>query len=344
MIGSKLSIWRRGAALYPIVPICLLLLALAGCATLPPAPPAGAADHHIHIRSQAGADLSRSLCRRQPDSCPPEVNETAGELRGADAVRQLDDAGLSQGVLLSMAYLFASPATAYRGDIGAAVRAENAFTVAEARKYRSRLVPFVSVNPLHPSSEVEIRHWAARGARGIKLHVGAADIDLRDAAQVRRLVETFSLAGELRLPIVVHLRPQPPRPYGPEYARIMIDRLLPAARGVTVQIAHFGSGGGYDGESFAVMDAFAKAVEEGEPGLDGLIFDLSGILHPQLPDQVYDLIVGFSRRLGLQRIVMGSDWWGVESPEAYYEEARRKFPFSNDEWDYIIQNRAPYLR
>jgi predicted TIM-barrel fold metal-dependent hydrolase len=224
------------------------------------------------------------------------------------------------------------------------VRAENAFTIAEARRHPGRLVPFISVNPLRPDSEAEIRHWAPRGARGIKLHVGAAGLDLRDEEHVSRLERIFVLAGELRLPIVVHLRPQPPRQYGPQDARLIIDRLLPAASGVPVQIAHFGSGGAYDSETFGVMDTFAKAVESGEPGLENLYFDLSGIIHPQLPGQVYELIVTFSRRLGLQRIVMGSDWWGAESPVVYYAQARDKFPFTDEEWAYIVANRAPYMR
>ncbi len=305
---------------------------------------ADTADHHIHIRSQAATELNLAACRRQPDLCPPDAGLDAGELSGAVAVRHLDEAGLGQGVLLSMAHLFASPLLGYEGDVAAAVRAENAFTIAEARHHSPRLVPFVGVNPLHPESEAEIRHWATRGARGIKLHVGASGIDLRNEKHLAKLENIFGLAGELRLPILVHLRPQPPREYGPEDARNFIERLLPAAMGVPVQIAHFGSGGGYDGESFGVMDTFAEAVEAGEPGLENLTFDLSGIIHPQLPDQVYQLIVDFSRRLGLQHIVMGSDWWGAETPANYYREARAKFPFTDKEWSFILANRAPYLR
>lgn len=273
------------------------------------------------------------------------MGQDAEEVRAIDAIRALDEAGLGRGLIFSLAHLFASPAMGYQEDVAAAVRAENGYAISEARQYPDRLIAFVSVNPLHPGSEAEIRHWARQGARGIKLHMGSSGMDLRNPEHVDSLEAIFRLAGELRLPVAIHLRPQPPHEYGPQDARMVIERLLPAAGNVPVQIAHFGGGGGYDGESFGVMDAFARAVEAQDPGLDNLYFDLSGIVHAQLPDQVYQLIVQFSRRLGLNRIVMGSDWWGYhESPAEAYRLAREKFPFSEEEWEFILSNRAPYFQ
>src|SRR4051812_6428476 len=77
----------------------------AGERALPPA----VADHHLHIQSPA---ISSELKRRIA-SAPEQFaifNAALLETRtGQDALQVLDAAGIERGVLLSMAYMFASP-------------------------------------------------------------------------------------------------------------------------------------------------------------------------------------------------------------------------------------------
>ncbi len=90
-------------------------------------------DHHLHIQGPELTDLLRKLAARTPELFkgidPSLLNARSGD----DALRVLDEAGIKQGVLLSVAYAFASPfAKQDVGDIAKLTRLENEYNVAEA--------------------------------------------------------------------------------------------------------------------------------------------------------------------------------------------------------------------
>ena len=208
---------------------------------------------------------------------------TPMEMVDADRlIALLDQAGIRQAAVLSLAYMYGNPNRPPVEHEYEAVKAENDWTSAQVAKFPDRLVAFCSVNPLRPYALEEIARCAAdpRLKRGLKLHFGNSDVNLTNPADAARLREVFALANRQRMAIVVHARTtiSKQRPYGAEHARVFLETLLPAAPDVPVQIAHLAGSGGYD--EAGVDDAvgvFVDAIAAKDPRVARLWFDVSGI-------------------------------------------------------------------
>lgn len=309
-------------------------------------PIVSAADHHLHIQSpEASAELRR-VAQRMP-AMFAQLNPALLEpRRGVDAVRELDDAGITQGVLLSEAYMFSSP-FATPGMVNAAelTRQENRFNVDAALASNGRLKAFVGINPFSDFALDELHHWAGKpGVSGVKLHLGNSGFDPQAPAQVSALAEFVGAVRGTGLPLLVHVRH--PGPFDPSAAKIFIDAVLSRAEGITVQLAHGGGGGGV-ADSVEVLENYAEAIERGAPGSSGIIVDLSVVLvlDPTSAENVFliERFVQIARRIGIERFVMGSDWPSLCSPREHDALITSQLPFTTDEWARIAANRAPYL-
>jgi len=154
-----------------------------------------------------------------------------------DVLAHLDSAGIRRALLLSVAYIWGSPARTIDGEY-AKVRAENDWTAAQAAEYPDRLVAFCGVNPLEDYALDELARCAKDlGLKGgIKLHFGNSDVRLEDPAHLERVKRFFKAANDHRMAIVVHSRANisKKRPYGAVQARAFLEHLLPAAPDVPV--------------------------------------------------------------------------------------------------------------
>jgi predicted TIM-barrel fold metal-dependent hydrolase len=214
----------------PILAAVALVL-IAGAA---PAPVASAADHHQHLFSPTMAALLST------DSNKFQT------LTARDIVPLLDSAGIRRAVVLSVAYLYGSPARNVEDEY-AKVRAENDWSARQAAEYPERLIVFCGFNPLKEYALRELTRCRKDPdlRRGIKLHFGNADVRLEDPAHIEQLRRVFRAANEYRMPIVVHLRANisRKRPYGPLQARAFLEQLLPEVPDVPVQVAHLAGTG-----------------------------------------------------------------------------------------------------
>ena len=200
----------------------------------------------------------------------------------ARLITLLDEAGIRQAAVLSLAYMYGNPNRPPVEREYDAVKAENDWTSAQVAKFPDRLVAFCSVNPLRPYALEEIARCARdpQLKRGLKLHFGNSDVNLTNPADAARLREVFALANRQRMAIVVHARTtiSKQRPYGAEHARVFLDTLLPAAPDVPVQIAHLAGSGGYDEAGLDdAVGVFVDAIAAKDPRVARLWFDVSGI-------------------------------------------------------------------
>ena len=169
----------------------LAVLAVAAALVAAGAPPDDGprADHHQHLFGPvivAGAS-------------------TPMEMVDADRlIALLDQAGIRQAAVLSLAYMYGNPNRPPAAHEYEAVKAENDWTSAQVAKFPDRLVAFCSVNPLRPYALEEIARCAAdpRLKRGLKLHFGNSDVNLTDPADAARLREVFALANREHMAIV----------------------------------------------------------------------------------------------------------------------------------------------
>ena len=125
----------------------------------------------------------------------------------------------------------------------------------------------------------------------------------------------------------------------------MLNQILPAAPDVPVQIAHL-----WGGEAFSesALVAYADAVSAHLPATKNLYFDLAEVelvLRGQ-DETVRKRAVTLMRQIGLGRILWGSDGprFGGAPSSGAWAASRTVIPLTEDEFNTIAGNAAPYLR
>jgi predicted TIM-barrel fold metal-dependent hydrolase len=292
------------------------------------------ADHHQHLFSPSYVELQ-----------PPGTKTIMAQ----DVIELLDKAGIRRAVLLSTGYRYGRPG-AEPPDEYAKVKAENDWTAAQAALFPKRLIAFCGFNPLKEYALDEL----ARCARdpnlrhGIKLHLGNSDVQTEIPEHFEKLKKVFQAANKQRMAIAVHMRASisKKRPYGPEQARAFLE-LLSFAPDIPVQIAHFASSGpGYnDPPGHSVIEVLADAVAKKDSRTRKLWFEVSTNAHPENPAEISDLLVKLIRRIGVKRILFGSDAAtgnNLRPRESW--EAFRQLKLSEKEIKTIAKNVAPYFR
>jgi predicted TIM-barrel fold metal-dependent hydrolase len=260
----------------------------------------------------------------------------------------LDAANIQSAAVLSVAYIFGSPAFSF-SDEYERVKAENDWTSQQVAAYPQRLRGFCSFNPLKDYALAELSRCAndPHLRTGLKLHFASSGVDLKNPEHVAKVRQVFRAANDLRMAIVVHLRTSPPRTYGAEEARIFLNQIIPAAPDVPVQIAHLaGSGPGYnDPRANEALSVFADAVAAKAAGTSRLLFDVTTRIDLNISRDDARLAVAQMRKIGLDRILFGSDAAiGGNLPPRQAWAAFRQLPLSEDEFRMIANNVAPYMR
>ena len=288
------------------------------------------ADHHMHL---ASPELCGLVGECLQSNNPPAVF-------AADAVRALDDAHVSRGVILSCAYLFGLRSLRVKSrDLATMTRRENEFTAAQVAKYPTRLVGFLSVDPLADSAIDEVRHW--RGSQqliGLKLHFTASAIHVRNPEQRGQVAKVIAVAAAAGLPMVIHLGGGN---FNATDAELFIRDILPSAGSSWVQIAH--AGGGMprrDGNNMAVLRAFANHIVRDDPVTRRVLFDLSYVPAPDETPQATAALVEQIRRIGMKRFLFGSDF-NVLTPLEEIKDID-KLTLTREEMQTLRQNCAPW--
>ncbi|MCW6533994.1 amidohydrolase family protein [Sphingomonas lycopersici] len=323
------------ARLVAIVAIAWLSVAPSGAADR--RAPVVRVDHHVHLHAPAILAILPDYCASPGRASKCDADFTR-PLAVADLRRAMDDAGIRRAQVMSTAYLAESPLmTALPPNHAAIVRAANDFTVGLARAQPARFSAYIGVNPLTPTALPEIAHWRGdRHVAGIKLHLANSRFDYHRPEQVRMLAGVVRAAASARWRIMIHMRHRA-EGYGADEARIFVSKVLPAARGTTVQIAHLAGWGGVDSATLAALGVFAETCEHDRPRCANLYFDLAAIRPESVPDRDKAALVGLMRRIGLRHFVPASDWPFMRDLRAYYA-GLRMLPLSDTEWRKVARN------
>jgi predicted TIM-barrel fold metal-dependent hydrolase len=294
-------------------------------------PPRPAADHHQHLFGPLTQLLSPTTPRLDADGL----------------VRLLDAAGIGRAVVLSTGYQFGNPNRPPVEDEYAKVRGENDWTAQQVARHSDRLIGFCGVNPLKDYAEGEIRRCAGEPSlrTGLKLHFGNSDVQLDDPEHVAKVGAVFACANAVGMAITVHLHGSVnrQRPHGAKQATTFLERVLPAAPDVAVQIAHLTSAGGWESEVDEAMSVFAEAIRRSDPRTRRLYFDISGVGLPEWEKHATAVAACF-RRVGTDRILFGSDGTAESMRPVEVWDACRRLPLSSEEMSAVAANVAPYLR
>lgn len=307
-----------------------LILAPAQSATADKKAATWRADHHMHL---ASADLCRLVGECLESNHPAAVY-------AADAVRVLDEAHVEKGVILSCAYLYGLPSLHLTSrTIAEKVRRENEFTAAQVALYPTRLVGFLSVNPLLNSAIEEIKFWQGRRRfAGLKLHFTASAVHMKDAGARRKVGKVLAEAAAEHLPIVIHIGGGS---FDAADAELFIRDVLPQAGDSWVQIAHAGGGmPRVDSNNLAVLRTFADHMVRDDAATRRVLFDLSYVPAPDEGAPARAALLEQMRRIGMKRFLFGSDF-NVLTPRQEIDDLR-KLGLSDEEWRTISSNCAPW--
>jgi predicted TIM-barrel fold metal-dependent hydrolase len=289
-------------------------------------------DHHQHLISPQALSVFSSSTKA---------------ITAADLIAQMDAAGIGRAVVLSDAYLFSNPFRNPGPDEYDRVRAENDWVSRQVAKYPQRLTGFCSVNPLRDYALGEIERCSKDPnlRTGLKLHFGNSDVNLDIEEHVVRTRAVFALANAHGMALVVHARANidHQRPYGAKEARVFLERLLPAAPDVYVQIAHLAGGGGYDPAVDEALGVYAEAIDRGDPRVRHLWLEASGIPITGMWEQSAALLTQRMRQIGMDRILFGCDSAIPGNSPREYLERWHKLPLNAEEFRKIESNVAPYL-
>jgi predicted TIM-barrel fold metal-dependent hydrolase len=294
----------------------------------------------VLINVQKGGDGAWRIVTESSTPISRPVNTDT--LTAADLIAQMDEAGVTHGVIASMGYDL--PGRVETPGERALVQAENDWTVRQAAQFPGRLVVFCGIHPLRTYSVAEMDRCAAMpGVRGIKLYIRSS-VDLKDPGDVDKLRAFVRAANERRLPLLVHNSIDMSN--GPLYSRIFLEQVVPAAPDIPIQIAHMGGGDAFRlGARDEALKVYADAAAAGNPLMKNLYFDVSGTYHA-VPPAALDTLAVRMRTIGLKRILFGSDlpFDGLLPVKPEWEIFRRAIPLTNDELRVIAENVAPYAR
>jgi predicted TIM-barrel fold metal-dependent hydrolase len=141
--------------------------------------------------------------------------------------------------------------------------------------------------------------------------------------------------------ITIHLRTPDPT-YGREHSLIFLERILPEAPDVPVQVAHLaGTSPGYSSDE--ALAPLAEAVAAGDRRTRNLYVDVAANVTPAISAESARLIARRIRQLGTERIVFGSDIDPASSPRREWGTFRGMIPLTDAEFRIIAGNRLPYL-
>ncbi len=260
-------------------------------------------------------------------------------------VALLDTAGIRRAVVHSLAYQFGSGREESRTEYASA-RAENDWTAEQVARFPDRLRAFCSFNPIKSYALAELTRCANSGRfRGLKLHMGNSRVDFEKPADVERLREVFAAANARKLPIVIHLATYG-TPYGRKGAMTFLDRVLPVAPDITVQIAHLASPGRLDPTSDSALVVFAEALAAGDPRVKNLMFDVTTVIDPKTSATRLKLVAARLRQIGMGRILYGSDTADPEhmKPHEGWAAFRDRLGLTDEELRTIATNLPSYAR
>ncbi len=321
------------------------------------ADPVPLADHHMHLQGPLISAWLHDMETAMPTVFDGISDDIFAERSRVQAVAELDRAGIRQGVLLSMGYMFGFSLVPLAPEERARrMRAENRFNVDAALASHGRLVAFVGINPFEANALDELDYWSRQpGAWGVKLHLGNSGFDPGNAGQVKKLAAFFAAARKARMPLVIHLRGA--APFTVANITTFIDKVLPSAGALPVQIAHGGGYGGIDQPTLDALALYGEAIARKAPGTANLVLDLSAVAQFD-PDKAPQknpaetrtyaelraaYVVGM-RKIGMDRFVLASDWPAISVPAKYFAAERVVLPVTDAEWRQLCFNLAPYLR
>lgn len=271
--------------------------------------PLAGTDHHVHL---LGPDLIRDW---RAIGIPFSRPDSAYLIPDGTLTR------VERAVLVPMGHAYGNSELRAALDLSVEeeehrVARENDHLLAQAARFPDRAVALCSAPALRPYGMRELERCVTAGGAGIKLHLAASEVDLRDPAHLSSLEALAAWAAQRRLPILLHLDTQRRGTEAADVDRFLRTVLEPQPDLVVI-IAHLGGSGGYGDWTRSVFRTVNTWLAERFAADDrrpGIFFELSAVLLeeesegvPASTDADVAALVADFDEFGTDRLVFGSD-------------------------------------
>jgi predicted TIM-barrel fold metal-dependent hydrolase len=260
-------------------------------------------------------------------------------------IKHLDAEGIKRAVVLSTAFWYGSVFRKSPDDEYGKVRAENDWVALQVTSFPNRLIGFCSFNPLKEYALEELNRCAKNpNLKGLKLHFGNSGVDVTNPQHVEKVSQIFRAANDKGIPIVVHLWIV--GKYGREHSEAFLNKILPAAPDIPIQIAHMAaSGPSYHSDD--ALEVFANACVSGDRRMKNVYFDVASMVTRDTPQATLELVAKRIRQLGIRHVLYGSDRAGTSEDRSrgtWDWTAFHRLPLTAEEFRAIASNIAPFMR
>lgn len=290
--------------------------------------PIEAADSHVHILSPELIKIWKGL----------GIPFSRADEHYSDIDLILKNTGTKRIDLISMAHVFSSSEFGEFENERDLVEAENGYVAAARDKHPKKIKAYCSVDPLREYALDELERCRTQlKMDGIKLHHNASQVYLTEAEHLAKVKKIFEFAAKHELPILLHFD-NGHRRFGGDDVKLLTGAILSDLKPVRLRIAHFGTSGGFNARTKAVIDTFAEQFDANPAlGKHTITFDISAVAldkdsegASKLTDEEFADLAVYCRKLGFQRIVFGTDY-PLYHPHEYLEILRVRLKLSDPE-------------
>ncbi|MCK6542654.1 amidohydrolase [bacterium] len=249
--------------------------------------------------------------------------------------------------LISMAHVFTSPEFGPpTSDAYEAVKKENDYLAVLKKKHPQTINAYYGIDPLHDYAMTEIKRCHRElGLDGIKLHFNASQVYLTEPEHRKNVKAIFIYASEHTIPVLLHLD-NSHRRFGALDVRLLADSILSGLNDVQLQIAHFGTSGGFNERTKVVIDTFLELFAQHHPiTKQRLYFDISAVGLDKdgdgvarLNDEQFKELAAYVRKLGFDKILFGTDY-PLYSASEYLNVLKNKLNMTQDEIMHLLKEK-----
>jgi predicted TIM-barrel fold metal-dependent hydrolase len=263
-------------------------------------------DHHVHIMSPRLIKVFKDI--GIPFSNPEEFYSDFDTI-----IKRL---GTNRLTLASMAYIYGSSEFGKFENEYELVKAENDFVINIRDRSPKTVRAFCGVNPLKSYALAEVKRCRkSLKADGLKIHSNANQLYLTEPEHLRKIKSVYQYAADNKMPVLLHFDNSHPK-FGEPDIKLFAEEILADLKPLKIQIAHFGTSGGFNAKTKSVIDAFIKQFET-NPKIKKhrIVFDISAVALDKDSDGVKKLtdaefaeLAVYARKIGFDKIIFGTDY------------------------------------
>lgn len=295
-------------------------------------------DHHVHIMSPALIKLwkSKGIPFSQHDVAYSDIDTIFRKL------------GTNQIKLISMAYVYSSTEFGtIDGNLKLLSEEENNYLSSAKMKYPTQISAYYGIDPMTDFAIEEIKrcHKILK-LDGLKMHFNASQVYLTEQKYQTKVKEVLSYASENKIPVLLHID-NSHRKFGMPDLRILSDSILSYLPPLTMQIAHLGTSGGFNGRTKAFIDSYKVLCSDLRHPLNKhkITFDISAVALdkdsdgvPKLDKNGFAELATYLRKIGMGNLQFGTDY-PLYDAKKYLNILKEKVKLSDSEIEILLKSK-----